>query len=854
MTTDYIARPRVERRLRDAVARTPLTLLRAPLGAGKSVAAAMAFAEAPGLAWMDARPWHRGAFARAFVDAVRGVREDFGRMTLGAIEAQADAAHLGATFARELAHLDEPLLLVVDNAHVFLDEPDFARFAEAAIVALPSRARVVMLGRSLPEFSAGSLFASGRAAMVEGELLAFDAADVRALSARFGRVLDDEAVRDIERATEGWAAGVTLAITAPGGAALAGSAPVAQAYLTEELLERLGNDAVTFVERASVFETLDPRILEESDAFANARERLTELLQNGAPLSDAGGERVRMHPVLRDVAARRLRERGGESAANRDAARAYARVGETAAALFHADAAGDAATAAEFLRAHAQAAVATGDRARVRALAERVDADGSDADVRWYVDALLEKSRGSDAAREKFARAAEEAARTGDAAIAFHARAQLLEHDLGHGVTARESDLEELARLAQPLGVVERAAERTLRGWSLAVARDFPAALQTIAQPPGVADPETRFNTDVLRAYILTALGDAEAAEETLDALVAFLERGDRVVLQTLTLIWFARLALVWGKSNVAADAAAQAERLAGALDLRAEEAALYAALAEIATHAGDAAAAARYAERARTRAERAWYSADVQRVRAFAEIALARAAFLDGDYAVAMQSAQRAAAQPQTPASQRAIALSEAAAYAALFDESACAPAIARARAAAAQAVPADAADAAALAVADDLLAFLDAANGRATLPTRRRALVTLEYAGLALRGGGRSDGATSAFETALNVYEREGPRFEARVARAYAKRFGAVRISANGARDGISELTPRESEILTLLVEGLTNKELAQRLTVSPRTVETHVERILSKLEVASRSRAIAKALRLGLVRLPA
>jgi DNA-binding CsgD family transcriptional regulator len=46
--------------------------------------------------------------------------------------------------------------------------------------------------------------------------------------------------------------------------------------------------------------------------------------------------------------------------------------------------------------------------------------------------------------------------------------------------------------------------------------------------------------------------------------------------------------------------------------------------------------------------------------------------------------------------------------------------------------------------------------------------------------------------------------------------------------------------------------HKEIAQRLILSPRTIETHVERVLEKLEVGSRSRAIAKAIRLGFVSL--
>jgi DNA-binding NarL/FixJ family response regulator len=59
-------------------------------------------------------------------------------------------------------------------------------------------------------------------------------------------------------------------------------------------------------------------------------------------------------------------------------------------------------------------------------------------------------------------------------------------------------------------------------------------------------------------------------------------------------------------------------------------------------------------------------------------------------------------------------------------------------------------------------------------------------------------------------------------------------------------SALTKREREILQLVSHGLTNKEIAQRLVLSVRTVDAHVEHILSKLNVSSRTRAVAAATR--------
>jgi DNA-binding NarL/FixJ family response regulator len=64
-----------------------------------------------------------------------------------------------------------------------------------------------------------------------------------------------------------------------------------------------------------------------------------------------------------------------------------------------------------------------------------------------------------------------------------------------------------------------------------------------------------------------------------------------------------------------------------------------------------------------------------------------------------------------------------------------------------------------------------------------------------------------------------------------------------------GIAELTPRELETLRLLAEGLTNKAIAEALTISPNTVKRHLKAIFTKLNVTTRTAAAAKALEAGL-----
>jgi DNA-binding NarL/FixJ family response regulator len=81
---------------------------------------------------------------------------------------------------------------------------------------------------------------------------------------------------------------------------------------------------------------------------------------------------------------------------------------------------------------------------------------------------------------------------------------------------------------------------------------------------------------------------------------------------------------------------------------------------------------------------------------------------------------------------------------------------------------------------------------------------------------------------------------------------RRGGVRGLPRGPRKATrnpAQLTARELEVLGLVAQGLANREIAQRLFLSEKTVARHVSAILRKLDVRTRAQASPQAVRLGL-----
>ena len=72
-------------------------------------------------------------------------------------------------------------------------------------------------------------------------------------------------------------------------------------------------------------------------------------------------------------------------------------------------------------------------------------------------------------------------------------------------------------------------------------------------------------------------------------------------------------------------------------------------------------------------------------------------------------------------------------------------------------------------------------------------------------------------------------------------------------GAPHPVESLTPREREVLTWIAEGRTNREIAETLVISPKTVDRHRENIMAKLNLHNRTELVKYAIAKGVLKLP-
>ena len=107
--------------------------------------------------------------------------------------------------------------------------------------------------------------------------------------------------------------------------------------------------------------------------------------------------------------------------------------------------------------------------------------------------------------------------------------------------------------------------------------------------------------------------------------------------------------------------------------------------------------------------------------------------------------------------------------------------------------------------------------------------------------------DISSAELADAIRAVHKGDPQLHPEIAKKLMNQF----VDFEGKPEAISkDLSPRETEVLRLIAEGMNNTELAQTLFISEKTAKTHVHNILTKLKLADRTQAAIYAYKHGLV----
>jgi ATP/maltotriose-dependent transcriptional regulator MalT len=127
------------------------------------------------------------------------------------------------------------------------------------------------------------------------------------------------------------------------------------------------------------------------------------------------------------------------------------------------------------------------------------------------------------------------------------------------------------------------------------------------------------------------------------------------------------------------------------------------------------------------------------------------------------------------------------------------------------------------------------------------------LLHAGTALAGAGEPEAGLERLVEAYRITQRLGAEpLAAHAAAAVTAAGGSLEelLGSRAARHAQAGLSRRELEVMGLVADGLTNRQIAEQLVLSTRTVDMHVRSILTKLRCRTRTEAAGRAAQLGLL----
>ncbi len=293
-----------------------LSLLCAPAGFGKTTAMSQAYRELQDrgspVAWLSLAPADN-EIARLSIYLIAALRSVI-ELSFDPSEINDARGDFASANVRTYQLLEE-LPLIGTGFVLFIDElehiTDFEalRFVERLIGALDPGQRLVIGSRRSPNLHLGRLRVQGRLQELGIEALRFSETETgQFVRARLPSVIDDNEIRHLHGRTDGWPAALQLAAMAtllgkPGGQLppkdISGS--IAD-FLAEDVLDRLPQEQRTFLQRSSIFEMFCPEMCDAVFATTDSAAWIQKTLAENLFLNkiDADGDWYRYHPLFHE--------------------------------------------------------------------------------------------------------------------------------------------------------------------------------------------------------------------------------------------------------------------------------------------------------------------------------------------------------------------------------------------------------------------------------------------------------------------------------------------------------------------------------------------------------------------------
>lgn len=356
-----------------------LVLLSAPAGFGKTTSMSQAYRELKArqsaVAWLTLDPADND-LGRMGMYVVAALRSIFAELSIDPGELDALRGDFSAANSRiyrlldEMPPLNTPFVLFLDEFEHITD-PEALAFLDRLMAALDTGQRLVIGSRRNTNRNLGRLRVQGRLIELGIDALRFSEAETRRfVEARTQSEIADTELHRLHGHTEGWPAALQLATMGSLFDKISNrslpqelSGSIAD-YLAEDVLDRLPHEQRTFLLRSSIFEMLCPAMCDEVFQTRDSAVWIAKTVAENLFLNkiDADGDWYRYHPLFHEFLRRECEIAFGSDVRgfHSDAARWLDKAGRTGAAIVHALAAQDHEFAADLIEKSAMRYVRTG--------------------------------------------------------------------------------------------------------------------------------------------------------------------------------------------------------------------------------------------------------------------------------------------------------------------------------------------------------------------------------------------------------------------------------------------------------------------------------------------------------------